>query len=53
MSRGSGCRGLVADLLSLSRIELNEHTPPTGQVRLGEIIRTSSTGWSSRRRASR
>ena len=33
-----------ADLLSLSRIELNEHTPPTGQVKLGEIIRTIVDG---------
>jgi len=33
-----------ADLLSLSRIELNEHTPPTGQVRVGEIIRTIVDG---------
>ncbi len=30
---------LIADLLSLSRIELNEHTPPTGRVKLGEAIR--------------
>ena len=35
---------LVADLLSLSRIELNEHTLPTGQVRLGEVIRTIVDG---------
>jgi two-component system phosphate regulon sensor histidine kinase PhoR len=35
---------LVADLLSLSRIELNEHTPPTGRVRLAEIIRTIVDG---------
>jgi len=35
---------LIADLLSLSRIELNEHTPPIGQVRLGEIIRTIVDG---------
>jgi two-component system phosphate regulon sensor histidine kinase PhoR len=35
---------LIADLLSLSRIELNEHTPPAGQVRLGEIIRTIVDG---------
>jgi two-component system phosphate regulon sensor histidine kinase PhoR len=31
---------LVADLLSLSRIELNEHTPPIGRVLLGEVVRT-------------
>jgi len=29
---------LVSDLLSLSRIELNEHTAPTGQVRLPELL---------------
>jgi two-component system phosphate regulon sensor histidine kinase PhoR len=29
---------LVRDLLSLSRIEETEHTPPTGEVRLGAII---------------
>jgi len=35
---------LIADLLSLSRIELNEHTPPVGRVKLGEIIRTIVDG---------
>ena len=30
---------LVADLLSLSRIEMNEHVPPTGEVELGAVIR--------------
>ncbi len=30
---------LVADLLSLSRIELNEHTPPTGRVEIDKVIR--------------
>ncbi|MEQ8965415.1 MAG: ATP-binding protein [Azospirillaceae bacterium] len=29
---------LVNDLLSLSRIELDEHTPPTGRVDLAEVI---------------
>jgi two-component system phosphate regulon sensor histidine kinase PhoR len=29
---------LVADLLSLSRIELNEHSAPTGQVDLGRLL---------------
>jgi two-component system phosphate regulon sensor histidine kinase PhoR len=29
---------LVRDLLSLSRIEETEHTPPTGEVRLGAMI---------------
>jgi len=42
--QGQRMSRLVADLLSLSRIELNEHTPPTGQVRLGEIIRTIVDG---------
>jgi two-component system phosphate regulon sensor histidine kinase PhoR len=52
--QGQRMSRLVADLLSLSRIELNEHTPPTGQVKLGEIISApSSTGWSSRPQASR
>jgi two-component system phosphate regulon sensor histidine kinase PhoR len=30
---------LVSDLLSLSRIELYEHTPPTAEVDLAEILR--------------
>jgi len=42
--QGQRMSRLVADLLSLSRIELNEHTPPTGQVRVGEIIRTIVDG---------
>ncbi len=29
---------LVRDLLSLSRIEETEHTPPTGEVRIGAIL---------------
>ncbi|MGE4220875.1 MAG: sensor histidine kinase [Alphaproteobacteria bacterium] len=29
---------LIEDLLSLSRIELDEHTRPTGQVPLGEVL---------------
>ncbi len=31
---------LVDDLLSLSRIEMNEHRPPTERVALGRLIRT-------------
>jgi two-component system phosphate regulon sensor histidine kinase PhoR len=31
---------LVADLLSLSRIEMNEHSPPAGRVDLGKIVGT-------------
>ncbi|MGD9744035.1 MAG: ATP-binding protein, partial [Dongiaceae bacterium] len=30
---------LIADLLSLSRIELNEHRPPTGAVDLGAVLK--------------
>ncbi|RAU22858.1 two-component sensor histidine kinase [Paramagnetospirillum kuznetsovii] len=33
---------LVADLLSLSRIELNEHTPPSEQVDLGRLVRNAA-----------
>jgi two-component system phosphate regulon sensor histidine kinase PhoR len=42
--QGQRMSRLVADLLSLSRIELNEHTPPTGDVKLGEVIRTIVDG---------
>jgi two-component system phosphate regulon sensor histidine kinase PhoR len=31
---------LVADLLSLSRIELNEHSAPTGTVRVDRVLRS-------------
>lgn len=31
---------LVDDLLSLSRIEMNEHQPPTERVNLGRLLRT-------------
>ena len=33
---------LVADLLSLSRIELNEHTPPSERVDLGRLVTTAA-----------
>jgi two-component system, OmpR family, phosphate regulon sensor histidine kinase PhoR len=33
---------LVADLLSLSRIELNEHTPPSERVDLGRLLTTAT-----------
>jgi two-component system phosphate regulon sensor histidine kinase PhoR len=29
---------IVADLLSLSRIEMNEHSPPTGRVELASLV---------------
>jgi two-component system, OmpR family, phosphate regulon sensor histidine kinase PhoR len=32
-------RRLIDDLLSLTRIELNEHVPPSGEVQLGDIVR--------------
>ncbi len=35
---------LVADLLSLSRIEMNEHQPPSGRAELGAIIKTVMDG---------
>jgi two-component system phosphate regulon sensor histidine kinase PhoR len=33
---------LIADLLSLSRIELNEHTPPSERVDLGRLLITAA-----------
>lgn len=35
---------LVSDLLSLSRIELDEHTPPSGPADLGAVLRTVIAG---------
>jgi two-component system, OmpR family, phosphate regulon sensor histidine kinase PhoR len=35
-------RRLIDDLLGLSRIELTEHQPPTGQVRLAELARSEA-----------
>ena len=31
-------RRLINDLLSLTRIELNEHVPPRGRVNLGQVV---------------
>uniref|UniRef100_UPI0013C4762F ATP-binding protein n=1 Tax=Dongia deserti TaxID=2268030 RepID=UPI0013C4762F len=39
---------LVADLLSLSRIELNEHARPSGGVDLGEVVGRVANGLSLR-----
>ena len=36
--QGARMRRLIDDLLSLSRIEMEEHQPPTGEVPLGMII---------------
>jgi two-component system phosphate regulon sensor histidine kinase PhoR len=36
-------RRLIEDLLSLSRIELNEHVPPLGEVSLEAIVRQAAT----------
>ena len=38
-AQGNRMARLVADLLSLSRIELNEHSVPTGQVDLPKLLR--------------
>ncbi len=35
---------LIDDLLSLSRIELEEHTAPVGRVDIGQILRTVAAG---------
>ncbi|MFH1805762.1 MAG: ATP-binding protein [Pseudomonadota bacterium] len=35
---------LVEDLLSLSRIELNEHTPPSGDCNISAVIERVTTG---------
>ena len=35
-------RRLIDDLLSLSRIELNEHVPPSGEVSLEEVVRAAA-----------
>jgi len=37
-AQGSRMSRLVDDLLSLSQIELNEHTPPAGEVDLAELL---------------
>ncbi|OAN48071.1 two-component sensor histidine kinase [Paramagnetospirillum marisnigri] len=43
MAEQAGRMGrLVADLLSLSRIELNEHTPPSERVDLGHLLRRAA-----------
>ena len=44
-SRPTACRALVDDLLSLSRIEMNEHRPPTGARR---SRRRSCAAWPTR-----
>jgi two-component system phosphate regulon sensor histidine kinase PhoR len=36
---------LVADLMSLSRIEMREHVPPEGEVDLGEIAREAGAAF--------
>src|SRR4029077_2748093 len=37
-------RRLIEDLLSLTRIELNEHNPPSNEVDLGNIVRAAAAG---------
>ncbi len=42
---------LIDDLLSLSRIELTEHRPPTGQVALAELLRFTAASFEPRVKA--
>ena len=44
-------RRLIDDLLSLSRIELNEHVPPSGEVALDSVARQAVTALSPLARA--
>jgi len=44
-------RRLIDDLLSLSRIELNEHVPPSGEVSLESVAREAVTALSPLARA--
>jgi two-component system phosphate regulon sensor histidine kinase PhoR len=41
--QGKRMTRLVGDLLSLSRIELNEHTQPTGEVKLATVLAHTQT----------
>jgi two-component system phosphate regulon sensor histidine kinase PhoR len=43
MEQGRRMQRLVEDLLSLSRIEINEHSPPTDTVHLPDLIRDIAT----------
>ena len=36
-------RRLIEDLLSLTRIEMNEHVPPAGAVSLEGVVRQAAT----------
>ncbi|WP_299444512.1 ATP-binding protein [uncultured Rhodospira sp.] len=44
LEQGRRMQRLVEDLLSLSRIEINEHSPPTDTVLLPDLIRGIATG---------
>jgi two-component system phosphate regulon sensor histidine kinase PhoR len=47
MSEEAGrMRRLIDDLLSLTRIELNEHNPPTGEVEITGIVRDANAALS-------
>ncbi len=35
-------RRLIEDLLSLTRIELNEHVPPSARVELEQVVRSAA-----------
>jgi two-component system phosphate regulon sensor histidine kinase PhoR len=39
-------RRLIDDLLSLTRIEINEHVPPSGEADLGGVVRDAATALS-------
>jgi len=39
-------RRLIEDLLSLTRIELNEHVPPAGEVDIAEVLRDAAAALS-------
>ena len=43
-AQGARMNRLIADLLSLSRIELVEHQPPTGSVDLAALLRHEASG---------
>ncbi len=46
--QGGRMNRLIDDLLSLSRIEMTEHTPPTGMVDLAELLRFTAASFEPR-----
>ncbi len=51
LEQGRRMQRLVEDLLSLSRIEINEHSPPTGSVDLPPLVRSIVAGLELKTRA--